>query len=203
MSGAFPTAGFTTVGFRNNVSIRSTESVNGITQRSKTGGQYWSFTLQSPPLERSAFSAIYSFLVQQDGSFESFTMSPPIVGSTQGTIVGDITATGSTAQKAVGSKEVLFNTTGGGTTAIGTMKAGDFIKFSTQDKIYMLTSDIALDGSTSVTVAFTPGLLEVIDVPTVTYNSVPFKVHLTSDTQAFSIDNNLMYTYQVEVREAL
>ena len=40
MSGAFPTAGFTTVGFRNNVSIRSTESVNGITQRSKTGGQY-------------------------------------------------------------------------------------------------------------------------------------------------------------------
>ncbi len=205
MSGTFPTAGFTTLNYNNNVTVRQTESVNGRTQRSKTGGQYWSFTLESPPLERAAFNALYSFIVQQDGSFESFTISPPVVGSTAGTASGNLTTKAlSTAQKAAGTSTIKFGNKSDGSPVTGTLKAGDFFKLASHDKVYMITADVTFDGSTSPEVSIYPPLLQAIDnSDDVTYDSVPFKVHFTSDRQSYSVDPSLLYTYQIEVREQL
>tara|TARA_Y100000004_G_C8889314_1_gene401225 strand:- start:264 stop:884 length:621 start_codon:yes stop_codon:yes gene_type:complete len=206
MSGTFPTAGFTTLNYNNNVTVRQTESVNGRTQRSKTGGQYWSFTLESPPLERAAFNAIYSFIVQQDGSFESFTISPPVVGSTAGTASGNlVTKEMSTAQKQKGSSTIKFGNKADGSPVTGTLKVGDFFKLASHDKVYMIVgSDITFDGSTSPEVSIYPPLVQTIDnSDDVTYNSVPFKVHFTSDRQSYTVDPSLLYTYQIEVREQL
>ena len=66
MSGTFPTAGFTALDLQSNTNSRLTQSVSGQTQRLKSGAQYWSFKLKSPPLSRSDFNAIFSFIVQQD-----------------------------------------------------------------------------------------------------------------------------------------
>lgn len=206
MSGTFPTAGFTTLNYNNNVTVRQTESVNGKTQRSKTGGQYWSFTLESPPLERAAFNALYSFIVQQDGSFESFTISPPVVGSTAGTASGNlVTKEMSTAQKQKGSSTIKFGNKADGSPVTGTLKVGDFFKLASHDKVYMIVgSDITFDGSTSPEVSIYPPLVQTIDnSDDVTYNSVPFKVHFTSDRQSYTVDPSLLYTYQIEVREQL
>jgi len=205
MSGTFPSAGFTALGFRNNVTVRSTESVNGKTQRSKTGGQYFSLTLQSPPLERSAFRELYAFIVLQDGSFESFTLSPPVLGSTSGTASGNVVIKGaSTAQKAAGSSEIKLGNKADDSPVTGTLKKGDFIKIQDQDKIYMLTSDVTFDGSSDIAVGIYPPLLEATDnAKDVTYNSVPFKVHFSGDQQSFSIDQSGFYTYQIEVRESI
>jgi hypothetical protein len=205
MSGTFPSAGFTTLAYNNNVTVRQTESVTGKTQRSKTGGQFWSFTLQSPPLERSAFRELYSFIVQQDGSFESFTLSPPVIGSTSGTASGELMITGSTtAQKAAGTSEIKIGNRFASSPMTGTLKKGDFIKIADQDKVYMLTSDVTFDGSSTIAVGIYPPLLEATDDgKAVTYNSVPFKVHFTGDQQSFTLDQSGFYTYQIEVREAL
>jgi hypothetical protein len=205
MSGTFPSAGFTTLAYNNNVTVRQTESVTGKTQRSKTGGQFWSFTLQSPPLERSAFRELYSFIVQQDGSFESFTLSPPVIGSTSGTASGELMITGSTtAQKAAGTSEIKIGNRFASSPMTGTLKKGDFIKIADQDKVYMLTSDVTFDGSSTIAVGIYPPLLEATDDgKAVTYNSVPFKVHFAGDQQSFTLDQSGFYTYQIEVREAL
>jgi hypothetical protein len=205
MSGTFPSAGFTTLAYNNNVTVRQTESVTGKTQRSKTGGQFWSFTLQSPPLERSAFRELYSFIVQQDGSFESFTLSPPVIGSTSGTASGELMITGSTtAQKAAGTSEIKIGNRFASSPMTGTLKKGDFIKIADQDKVYMLTSDVTFDGSSTIAVGIYPPLLEATeDGKAVTYNSVPFKVHFAGDQQSFTLDQSGFYTYQIEVREAL
>jgi hypothetical protein len=205
MSGTFPSAGFTTLAYNNNVTVRQTESVTGKTQRSKTGGQFWSFTLQSPPLERTAFRELYSFIVQQDGSFESFTISPPVIGSTSGTASGELMITGSTtAQKAAGTSEIKIGNRFASSPMTGTLKKGDFIKIADQDKVYMLTSDVTFDGSSTIAVGIYPPLLEATDDgKAVTYNSVPFKVHFAGDQQSFTLDQSGFYTYQIEVREAL
>jgi hypothetical protein len=205
MSGTFPSAGFTTLAYNNNVTVRQTESVTGKTQRSKTGGQFWSFTLQSPPLERTAFRELYSFIVQQDGSFESFTISPPVIGSTSGTASGELMITGSTtAQKAAGTSEIKIGNRFDSSPMTGTLKKGDFIKIADQDKVYMLTSDVTFDGSSTIAVGIYPPLLEATeDGKAVTYNSVPFKVHFAGDQQSFTLDQSGFYTYQIEVREAL
>ena len=205
MSGTFPTAGFTTINYRNNVTNRTTESVNGRTQRSTTGGQYWSFSLESPPLERTAFMAIYSFIVKQNGTFEEFTISPPVVGSTSGTATGDLTTNSmSTAQKQIGSSTLRFGNRADSSPVTGTLKAGDLFKLSSHDKVYMITADVTFDGSTAPEVSIYPPLVQAVDnAQDVTYNSVPVKVHFQSDQQSYSVDQNLLYTYQIEVREVL
>jgi hypothetical protein len=143
--------------------------------------------------------------VQQDGSFESFTLSPPVIGSTSGTASGELMITGSTtAQKAAGTSEIKIGNRFASSPMTGTLKKGDFIKIADQDKVYMLTSDVTFDGSSTIAVGIYPPLLEATDDgKAVTYNSVPFKVHFAGDQQSFTLDQSGFYTYQIEVREAL
>ena len=97
MSGTFPTAGFRTLDFQSVNNNKVTTSISGRTQRIKTGVQYWSFKLESPPLDRNDFFSQYSFIVQQEGQVESFTIVPPVVGSTRGTAAGTVTVNATVA----------------------------------------------------------------------------------------------------------
>ena len=86
----------------------------------------------------------------------------------------------------------------------GTLKTGDLIKFSNHDKVYMLTEDVNLDGSTIDTLPIFPTLrTATTSSTTVQYNSVPFKVFLTSDAQGFKVGSPKLYTYEINVREEL
>ena len=86
-----PTKGFKTLDFQTNTNTRTTTSVSGITHRIKTGNQYWSFKLKSPAMTKADMMADYSFIVQQDGMYGSFTIVPSEIGSTRGTASGTIT----------------------------------------------------------------------------------------------------------------
>ena len=89
----------------------------------------------------------------------------------------------------------------------GRLKAGDLIKFA-HDKVYMVVED-ATSSSNASTVTIEPPLREALaDNSSVTYDSVPFKVHLTSDTQEFNAgqsdkDGNLLFSYEFDVIESL
>ena len=199
MSGAFPTTNFTTLNWNSNVTVRETTSITGKVQRSKTGGQYWSFVLQSPPLDRADFMSIYSFIVSQNGAFESFTVVPPVVGSTTGTMTATVTLTGnSPATVPVGSSTIKVASTGN----TGTLKKGDIIKFSNHDKVYMLTSDTTFDGSSTVDLDIFPPLVNTVaNGNTVTYTDVPVKVFFVENQHSYSVGPDLVYTYEIEVRE--
>ena len=64
-------------------------------------------------------------------------------------------------------------------------------------------------GTASATVTIEPPLREALaNNSSVTYNSVPFTVHLTSDVQEFNSSNShkdgeLLYNYQFDVIESL
>jgi len=195
MSGTFPTAGFTTLDFQSNNNNKVTTSISGRTQRVKTGVQYWSFKLQSPPLDRNDFFAQYSFIVQQEGQVESFTIVPPVVGSTRGTAAGTVTVNATVA-----AGQSTCNSTGGS----GTLKKGDLIKFSNHDKVYMLTADVDLDGSTVDTLNFYPALTTgITNTTTVTYNNVPFTVYFDSDNLSYTTGADGKYRYQINCNEEI
>ena len=188
MSGTFPTAGFTAMELQTNTRSRLTESVSGQTQRIKSGAQYWSFKLKSPPLSRSDFNAIYSFIVQQDGQVEAFTVVPPVISSTTGTAAGTVTVAD------VNTVDPLLSTSAGSSSVgvsggTGTLKKGDLIKFSNHNKVYMLTADVDLDGSTVDQVSFYPPLVESVTggATTITYNSVPFTVFFNNDQISYEL----------------
>jgi hypothetical protein len=195
MSGTFPTVGFTTLDFQSNNNSKITTSMSGRTQRIKTGAQYWSFKLQSPPLSRADFFAQYSFVVQQEGQVGSFTIVPPVISSTRGTASGTVTVNATVA-----AGQSTCNSTGG----TGTLKKGDLIKFSNHDKVYMLTEDVNLDGSTVDTLNFYPALTTgITNTSTVTYSSVPFTVYFDSDNLSYSANVDGTYTYQITCNEEI
>ena len=204
MAGTFPTAGFTAMELQTNTRSRLTESVSGQTQRLKSGAQYWSFKLKSPPLSRSDFNAIYSFIVQQDGQVEAFTVVPPVISSTTGTAAGTVTVAD------VNTVDPLMGTSAGSSSVgvsggTGTLKKGDLIKFSNHNKVYMLTEDVDLDGSTVDQVSFYPPLVESVTggATTITYNSVPFTVFFNNDQISYELLTDGLYRYEIDVREEL
>ena len=195
MSGTFPTVGFTTLDFQSNNNSKITTSMSGRTQRIKTGAQYWSFKLQSPALSRADFFAQYSFVVQQEGQVGSFTIVPPVISSTRGTASGTVTVNATVA-----AGQSACNSTGG----TGTLKKGDLIKFSNHDKVYMLTEDVNLDGSTVDTLNFYPALTTgITNTTTVTYSSVPFTVYFDSDNLSYSANVDGTYRYQITCNEEI
>ena len=205
MSGTFPLqAGFTTTDFTSQTQSRVTVSVSGKTQRIKTGAQFFSFKLKSPRMTRAQVDADFSFIAAQDGQVESFTIVPPVISSTKGTASGTLTVVNATSSSpvlslAAGSKNVGIS---GGT---GTLKKGDLIKFSNHDKVYMLTEDVNLDGSTVDQLSFYPPLTTALTGggQTITYNSVPFKVYLNSDAQSFSTSADGLHQYEISVSEEI
>jgi hypothetical protein len=197
MSGTFPTAGFTTMDFQSNISSKTTRSISGKTQRIKTGGQYWSFKLQSPSLNRGDFFSQYSFIVQQEGQVESFTIVPPVISSTRGTATGTVTISDDYSAGVTNCRS-----TGGS----GSLKKGDLIKFSNHDKVYMLTSDINLDqlDSSEDVITFYPALTTAItSTTTITYNNVPFTVYFDTDILSFSTGADGSYRYQITCNEEI
>ena len=190
--------------FTSNVNNRVSRSVSGKVQRLKTGAQYFSFKLKSPPLSKTAFKQIFPFIAQQDGQFDTFTVVLPELATTTGTATGTITvlddSTYTGASMAAGSISVPVvneNNT-------GNLKKGDLIKFSNHDKVYMLTSDINLDLSSVNELDIYPPLVTAVDGnTTVVYTDVPIKVYLDEDQQSFIVQADGTYRYELNCVEEI
>jgi hypothetical protein len=205
MSGTFPiSAGFQTLDFQSNTNSRVTVSVSGKTQRIKTGAQFWSFKLKSPAMTREDMMADFAFIVQQDGQVESFTIVPPTISSTRGTASGTITVANVTSESpsiSLASGSSAIGVTGG----TGTLKKGDLIKFSNHDKVYMVTEDVDLDGSTVDQIQFYPPLTTALTGggQTITYNDVPLKVYFDRDEQKFETQTDGTFRYEIIMNEEI
>jgi hypothetical protein len=205
MAGSFPiSAGFQTLDFQSNTNSRVTVSVSGKTQRIKTGSQFWSFKLKSPAMTREDMMSDFAFIVQQDGQVESFTIVPPEISSTRGTATGTITVanvTSDTPTMSLAAGSSAIGISGGS----GTLKKGDLIKFSNHDKVYMITEDVNLDGSTVDQIQFYPPLTTALTGggQTITYNDVPIKVYFGRDEQKYITQADGTFQYEIVMNEEI
>ena len=150
------------------------------------GGQRWSMDVTFPPLTRTDFAPVWAFVQKQKGQFGSFSFTPPIYSNTSGTATGTLLVNNSAGYIA------------GTTTITGTLKAGDFIKFSGHDKVYTIVAD----ATTSLTIE--PVLQSaIVNNETVTYNAVPFTVAFTTDTQNMSVGINGFVDYSMKLIEVV
>lgn len=205
MAGTFTvSAGYKTVDFQSNTNTRVTTSVSGVTQRVQTGGQSFSFKLKSPALTRAQAMADYSFFMSQLGQAESFTVIPPVISSSRGTASGTITvvntsSTTPTLSLAAGSKTIPVS---GGS---GTLLKGDLVKFSNHNKVYMVTEDCNLDGSSVDQLNISPGLTTALTGggQTITYDNVPFTVYLDTDVVKYITQADGTFVYEVVLNEEI
>jgi hypothetical protein len=199
MSGSFPisSANFETMGIQSKQNTIISKSQSGKKLSRQIDGQRFGFTAKIIVGKRSnVYGELMAFIVKQRSQKENFTIIPPEVEDARGTASGTPHGTASAGATSI--------TLGG--TGTGTLLAGDFIKFASHDKVYMVVADQSDISTGSLTIE--PPLTTAISSSNITYDNVPFTVHLTNDMQEFGAvgadkDGNVLYKFELDVEEAL
>ncbi len=212
MSGTFPsTQGLRGLNFKNNQPNLVSISVSGRRQAKSQGAQFFSFTVQTPPMSVAEHKKTMGFLASQQGQFEAFQIVLPNLSTPQGSVTGN-TLVVNGAQVA-GDKTIPVD--GGTASASGYLKAGDMVRFidttSTVNgvakamnvKTYMVTADLDLDGTGAGTLNIEPGLIDGVDNnSTMETNSIQFTVFMAGQTQEYSSGLASFTQLEFEAREA-
>jgi hypothetical protein len=200
MSGQFPTSPApkdASIGSIQNTIVSVTTS--GRVQTRQIDGQKFSITLDYPPMSRSNFAPIKAFIMKQRARLNTFTVIPPIVSNAQGVASGTISVDG-----AITSGATTCTIDGMATSTNDILKAGDYFRFTGQNKVYMAVEDLDSDGTGSGTLTFEPPLRSnVADNVVLIYDNVDFTVRLSNDIQEYSIVTNDLYKYQIDLIENL
>ena len=206
MSGAFPisSAKFETLGIRSIQNTIISKSQSGKKLARQIDNQRFGFTARIITAKRSdVYGELMAFIVKQRSGKENFTIIPPEIEDARGSETGSVLVNG---VHAVGDTTIDMDAFAGD--GDGRFKAGDFLKFASHDKIYIVVSDVT-SSSNAATVTIEPPLITALtNNSAVTYDNVPFTVHLTSDIQEFGVvgsdkDGNLLYQFEFDVEESL
>ena len=202
MSGALPNTNFTAINVKSNQRTLISETDSGKTFRRQVQGQKWSFTIKYQPMTREDFAPTMAFMIKQRSQKENFTVTFPSYLNALGNETGTLLVNG--AHSVADTTIAIDGFAGDGA---GRLKAGDFLKFS-HSKVYMVVAD-ATSSSNACTVTIEPPLTTALtNDSSVTYDSIPFTVHMTTDVQEFStgaIDSsgNLLFSYEFDVIETI
>ena len=206
MSGAFPISNskFETMGIRSIQNTIISKSQSGKKLARQIDNQRFGFTARIITGKRSdIYGELMAFIIKQRSGKENFTIIPPEIEDARGTETGTVLVNG---VHAVGDTTIAMDGFAGD--GAGRFKAGDFLKFASHDKVYMVVSD-ATSSSNASTVTIEPPLITALaDDSVVTYDNVPFTVHLTNDIQEFGVvgadkDGNALYQFEFDVEESL
>ncbi len=199
MSGAFPTSPISNgINIKSNQTTIVSTSINGRRQSRQLQNQRWEMQVSFPPMKRASFAPIFAFITAQRGRKESFTYTPPIIDDALGTETGSVLVNGA---HSVGDTTIAMDAFAGD--GDGRFKAGDFLKFASHNKVYMVVSDVT-SSSNAATVTIEPPLTTaLINNSAVTYDSVPFTVALKNDVQEFQIGQDAFYRYELDFIEVI
>ena len=206
MSGAFPISNskFSTMGIKSIQNTIISKSDSGKKLARQIDGQRFAFTAKIITGKRSdIYGELMAFIMKQRSRKENFTIIPPEIEDARGNETGTVLVNG---VHAVGDTTIAMDAFA--SDGAGRFKAGDFIKFASHNKVYMVVSDVT-SSSNAATVTIEPPLTTALaDDSVVTYDNVPFTVHLRNDIQEFGAvgadkDGNLLYQFELDVEEAL
>ena len=206
MSGAFPisNAKFGTLGIKSIQNTLISKSDSGKRLVRQIDGQRFAFSVQIVTATRSdVYGELMAFIMKQRSRKETFTIIPPEIEDARGNETNTVLVNGS---HAVGDTTIAMD--GHHNDNPHAFKAGDFIKFASHSKVYMVVADVQASSNASTVTIEPPLIATVADDSVVTYDNVPFTVYLTSDIQEFGVsgvsnDGELYYEYQFDVEEAL
>ena len=206
MSGAFPisSAAFETMGILSKQDTIISKSLSGKKLSRSIDNQRFAFTASIIIGKRSdIYGELMAFIIKQRSGKENFTIIPPEVEDARGVETGTLAVNGS---HTAGDNTIAID--GFAADTANRLRTGDFIKFNGHTKVYMVVADVT-SSSGAATVTIEPPLVSSLsDDEAVTYDNVPFTVHLTNDIQEFGAigadkDGNLLYKFEFDVEESL
>ena len=195
MSGTYPTSPeFRSIGFSSEQKTITSTTDSGKMFSVQVDGQRFKFSASYPPMNRSEFAPVYAFIMKQRSQKETFQIALPDLKNAKGDVSGTVLVNGAHT-----AGDTTIDVDG----MTGTLKAGDFVKFGGDTKVYMVVSD-ATASAGSATLTIEPPLRSALsDDASVTYDAVEFTVRLTSDIQEFNTGDLDLYRFEVDFIEAL
>ncbi|MDD5297672.1 MAG: hypothetical protein PHU46_12235 [Rhodocyclaceae bacterium] len=186
MSGTFPASPApAALNLRSIQPTRTSDAHNLSTSARTVGAQRWGFKLSWKARRRPDMMPVIAFALAQRGRADAFLFVPPGF-EPQGVATGTPV---SLASPQTGASIV----TSGWTANVSTiLKAGDFVKFSSHSKVYMVTADAVSDPLGNATLTIQPTLRQAINADSLTVHAVPFTVALSADNldAAFAAPQN-------------
>ena len=174
-------------------------TTSGRKQARQIDGQRFAITLQFPNMTRAEFAPIQAFVMKQRSQLESFTVVPPTVKNALG-----VASTVISTNASVSAGATTCTVDGMTTSTNGILKAGDYFRFTGQEKVYMAVEDLDADGSGEGTLTFEPPLRSAVTDNTIlVYDNVDFTVSLTNDIQEFNIGTQEYFNYEIDLVEVL
>ena len=200
--GNWPTSpGFQGVNFKQESNTLMTKTVSGRSIRSSVGTLVWSGTLRYPIMNQTEFRPIQALIALAQGPLNEFDIIIPTISTPQGLNASIMTTC------TVNGNHTAGDTTIDVATDINTnniLKAGDIIRFANHTKVYMCTTDVNTDAGGQATINIQPALIEnLTSGEVVTYNNVPFRMHLTNDLQEFAYRTDNLVQYELDLIEAI
>ena len=200
MSGQFPTSPTpqnASIGSEQNTIVSVTTS--GRVQTRQIDGQKFTLTLSYPPMTRQNFAPIKAFIMKQRARLNTFTIIPPVISNAQGVATGTISVDGT-----ISAGATTCTIDGMTLSTNGILKAGDYFRFTGQEKVYMAVADLNSDGYGEGTLTFEPPLRSnVNDDVALIYDNVDFTVSLTNDVQEFDVGVQEYFNYEIDLIEVL
>ena len=196
MAGTYPTTPeFSSVGFSSEQKTITTTTDSGKMFAVQVDGQRFKFSASYPPMNRSEFAPVYAFIMKQRSQKETFQIALPDLKNAKGSISGTVLVNGSHS-----AGDTTIDVDG----MTGEIKAGDFVKFAGDTKVYMVVEDATGDVSDTATLTIEPPLrVDVLSGDTIFYDNVAFTVRLTNDVQEFNTGDLDLYRFEVDFIEAL
>lgn len=162
-------------------------------------GEYWSATVQLPPMLKDNASQWLAFLLQLRGRRGTFKLGDQDRKTIQGVATGTIRVNGASQ---TGNQIALD---GFALSTNNVFKAGDYIQINSY--LYMVTEDVNSNGSGEADVKIEPslrsGLETIADDDTVLYTNTTTIMRLDSNEVAWDTDQVSKYGISFACSEAL
>ena len=162
-------------------------------------GEYWSATVQLPPMLKDNASQWLAFLLQLRGRRGTFKLGDQDRKTIQGVATGTIRVNGASQ---TGNQVALD---GFAVSTNNVFKAGDYIQINSY--LYMITEDVNSNGSGEADVKIEPslrsGLETIADNDTVLYTNTTTLMRLDSNEVAWDTDQVSKYGISFACSEAL
>jgi len=200
MSGTFPSSPvFESLKITSYSPTLTSVSHNLMRQVRTRGSHQWYIEGVFPEgLSRAQWAPMYAFLVAQRGQYETFQFTPPYLDDTSGTPLGTPVVDGADQTGRT------VDTTGWTPLSTDLLKAGDFIRFNSMKKVYMVTEDVDSDADGDATISIEPSLrVSPVNSDAIVYNNVDFTVALTNDKQVFSLEAPTLFSLEVSMIEVI
>lgn len=190
---------FRSLNFKDNRPTLLNQTLSGKRQVRQIGSQYFSFTVQMPPLQQDKAQEIFAFLQKQKGSSGDFTIGAPLDNLGAGKAETDIQVVGSHV-----AGDASIDLDGFAASQANALKAGDLVRFSGHSKVYMVQNNIDSEADGSLQLMISPNLVtSLADNEAVVVNKPKFKVYLENNEIMYSTDASGFYSISFDVREVI